>query len=346
MSVTQNDLSHGSATQEHIAQALWHSRPGVCELRSEALQPLGQDEVCVKADFSGISRGTERLVLSGHVPVSEREHMRAPFQAGPFSFPVKYGYSAAGRIIDGPPDGIGQRVFCLYPHQDTFVVPSSAVTLVPDHIPLRRATLAANMETALNALWDAGVQPGSDIAVVGGGVVGLLTAHLAARMPGVIVTLVDNNPLRSAIAEDLGLRFVLPGDLPRDCDVVFHTSASGGGLDTAIACAGIEATVLEMSWYGDRAISAHLGGPLHSKRLRLVASQVGRVAPTMRSRWSLRRRLDKAISLLDDSRLDCIVASDLPFANAAEMFPKVLASDYVELPPVINYGRDSRNSFA
>ena len=50
-------------------------------------------------------------------------------------------------------------------------------------VPARRAVLAANMETALNAHWDAGSGPADRIVVVGGGVLGLLVAWLAARLP-------------------------------------------------------------------------------------------------------------------------------------------------------------------
>ena len=66
------------------------------------------------------------------------------------------------------------------------------------------------METAVNILWDALPPVGARIAVIGAGVVGCLTAWLAARMPGARVELIDINPARAAIAEGLGVRFALP----------------------------------------------------------------------------------------------------------------------------------------
>jgi len=93
--------------------------------------------------------------------------MRAPFQEGDFPFPIKYGYSAVGRVEEGPQDLMGKAVYCLFPHQESFVVSASTLSILPDNLPPRRAVLAANMETALNAVWDSGVAPGDRVAIVG-----------------------------------------------------------------------------------------------------------------------------------------------------------------------------------
>ena len=134
----------------------------------------------MRHSIARISRGTERLVANGEVPESEWARMRAPLQAGAFPYPVKYGYSATGIVTAGPDALIGKTVFCLHPHQDHFQVPEAMLAVVPDGIPAKRATLAANMETALNAHWDAGTLPGDRVLVVGAGIVGLLTAYLGA----------------------------------------------------------------------------------------------------------------------------------------------------------------------
>ena len=183
----------------------------------------------VRTLFSGISRGTERLVLAGLVPTSEWQRMRAPLQAGEFPFPVKYGYCAVGVVEAGPDTLLGRSVFCLHPHQDRFIAPVGMLTPVPEDVPARRATLAANMETALNALWDAGAGPADRIVVIGGGVVGLLVGFLAARLPGAQVVLSDVDPSRASLAAELGIAFAQPGALPADADIVFHTSASEHG---------------------------------------------------------------------------------------------------------------------
>ncbi len=320
-----------------VARALWYVRPSVVELRTSPLGPPGPGEARVRTLFSGISRGTERLVSQGAVPRSEWQRMRAPLQQGDFPFPVKYGYCATGTVEDGPPELLGRTVFCLHPHQDMFVAPVDMLVPVPDGISPRRATLAANMETALNALWDAAAGPGDRIVVIGAGIVGLLVAHLAARLPGAEVTIVDTNPARRTIAEALGAAFALSSSAPQDADLVFHASASGEGIATAIATAGPEATIVELSWYGDKVVVVPLGGAFHSRRLKLVSSQVGQVSATRRPRWSYRRRLEKALALLSDTCLDVLTVAEIPFDEAPKLLPGALAGDAAELAPVLRY---------
>lgn len=305
------------------ATALWIVAPGEAALRGETLSPQTGGAV-VETEFTGISRGTEALVFRGGVPASEHARMRAPFQAGAFPAPVKYGYAAVGRVVSGPPDLVGRDAFVLGPHQDRLAVPAAAVLPLPDAVPPRRAILGANMETALNVLWDGGAAPGDRIAVIGAGVVGALAARLAARLPGSEVTLVDVTPARAALAAALGCGFAGPGGAPEDCDLVIHASASGGGLATAIACAGAEATIVEASWYGDRPVEAPLGGAFHSHRLRLVSSQVGQVPTDRRPRWSLRRRLGTALELLDDPALDVLISGETAFADLPGRYAAIL----------------------
>ncbi len=237
---------------------------------------------------------------------------------------MAYGYQMVAQVIAGPL-AAGTRVFALHPHQDVFDLPADMANPLPNALPSRRAVLAANMETALNALWDSGAGPGDRIAVVGGGVVGLLVAALAARLPGAEVTLADVNPARRVLAEQLGASFAGPSDaLPVDCDVVFHTSASAAGLSSAIAMAGMEATVVELSWYGEGAVAAPLGGAFHSRRLRLQSSQVGQVSLSRRPRWDYGRRLAKALDLLLDDRFDALLVPDIPFAETPTRLPAIL----------------------
>ncbi|MGD9784127.1 MAG: zinc-binding alcohol dehydrogenase [Hyphomicrobiaceae bacterium] len=327
-----------SAGKIHVGRSLWYAAPGRVELRTEPLGMPQANEARVRTLFSGISRGTERLVLEGRVPASEHERMRAPLQQGQFPFPVKYGYCATGIVEEGPDDLAGRTVFCLHPHQDMFVAPAAMLVPVPDGVPPRRATLAANAETALNAHWDAGTGPADRIVVVGAGVVGLLVAFIAARLPGADVTVVDVDEARASVVEKLGARFALPDAAPADADVVFHASASPAGLATALAAAGQEAAVVELSWYGAREVAAPLGAAFHSRRLRLVSSQVGQVSPGRRPRWTYRRRLEAALALLaDGDALDVLVAEDIAFADAPGRLPELLAAGVGGLAPVIRY---------
>jgi threonine dehydrogenase-like Zn-dependent dehydrogenase len=302
-------------------RALWIAAAGRAELRAEA-EPVG--EVVVETAFSGLSRGTEALVLAGRVPVSERARMRAPLQAGDFPWPVKYGYAAVGRAVAGPPGLFGRDVFVLHPHQDRFAAPAAMCHPLPDGLPPERAVLAANMETALTIVWDAGAGPCDRVAVVGAGVVGALAGWLCARLPGAEATLVDVNPARAPLAEGLGCRFATPEAAPEGCDVVIHASATAAGLATALAAAGPEATVVEASWHGDRAPAVPLGAAFHSQRLRLVSSQVGRLPPAREPRWTHGRRLAAALALLADPALEALISGETAFDDLPARYGAIL----------------------
>ncbi len=303
--------------------ALWITAPGATELRDEEVSAAAGD-VLVKTRFSGISRGTESLVLRGGVPRAERARMRAPLQAGSFPFPVKYGYAAVGLVVDGPAELVGRDVFVLHPHQNCFAAPVAMAVPLPAGLPPGRAVLAANMETALNIVWDSGASAGDRIAVVGAGTVGALTAWLCARLPGTEVTLVDINPVRAGLAAALGCSFSAPETAPEDCDLTIHTSASGEGLATALGAAGLEATVVEASWYGDRPPTVGLGGAFHSRRLRLVSSQVGLVPTERRARWSNRRRMETALRLLMEPALEVMISGETGFWDLAGRYAEIL----------------------
>jgi threonine dehydrogenase-like Zn-dependent dehydrogenase len=291
----------------------------------------------IRARASAISRGTETLVFRGEVPPSEWQRMRCPFQEGEFPAPVKYGYAVAGIVEDGPAEFCGRRVFCLHPHQDRFIVPQDAAFVIPDDVPDRRATLAANMETAINGLWDGVPGPGDQIAVVGAGVVGALVGALAARLPGTEVELIDIDPTRAALAGALGCRLVPPQQARGEADLVIHASGAPDGLATALTIAGFEATVLEMSWYGTRIVPLALGGAFHSRRLALRSSQVGAVPAGRRERWSRQRRLALALSLLRDPVFDQLLSGETDFDELPVLMPRLAASSAGVLCHTVRY---------
>ncbi|WP_075878899.1 zinc-dependent alcohol dehydrogenase [Vreelandella massiliensis] len=310
------------------ATAFWLSAPGKGELRQTPLQRADiEAPVEVLTRYSGISRGTEALVFHGRVPVSEQRRMRAPFQEGDFPAPVKYGYSSVGEVVAGPAALKGKTVFCLYPHQDRYVVPASAVHVLPEGTPAERAILAANMETAINGVWDASPLPGERITVIGAGVVGALTAYLCRRIIGTEVQLVDIDPKRQALADALELPFALPANAHADRDLVIHASGHSEGLNTALALAGTEARIIEMSWYGEGSVPVSLGGAFHSQRLTLRASQVGRLPTHQQPRWSFERRLTLALRLLADPALDALISGESSFAALPNVAADIFAPD-------------------
>lgn len=300
------------------ARAFWTIAPGQGEIRTEALWPQpGQIRVCTLA--TGISRGTESLVFAGRVPESQYPVMRAPLMGGDFPFPVKYGYSAVGLTPDLA------RVFVLHPHQDLFDAPEAMCIPVPTSVPTQRALLAANMETALNILWDAAPLAGERILVIGAGVVGLLTAALCARIPAAKVTVVDIDPTRESLARKFGCGFALPDAAPDEQELIVHASASEAGLRLALAKAAFEARIVEASWFGDRAPALPLGEAFHARRLRILATQVGSVAPAMRGRRAYADRLAIALDLLTDPVFDALLDARENFQNLPTAMPRLLA---------------------
>jgi NADPH:quinone reductase-like Zn-dependent oxidoreductase len=318
-------------------QALWYVGAGRAELRPESVAAPDSAQVRVRALFGAISRGTERLVFDGRVPPSQYQRMRGPNMAGAFPYPAKYGYATVGLVEEGPPELQDRIVFALHPHQSVFTVAADSVLPVPKQVPPARAVLAANMETALNALWDGAPGPADRIAVVGGGVVGLLVAWLCARMPGTQVTVVDIAASRAEIARALGAGFAAPAAAPDGCDLVFHASGTAAGLATALRLAGEEATIVELSWYGAGDVAVPLGEAFHSRRLRLVASQVGQIAPSHRVRWTRARRLGAALDLLADPVLDGLLAPAVPFEDLPARLAEILGSQTDARCPLIRY---------
>jgi threonine dehydrogenase-like Zn-dependent dehydrogenase len=330
-----------SETRPHdgrVAQAFWLEEPGRGEIRAIALPEPGPGDVVVRTLRSGISRGTETLVFRGAVPPDQRERMRAPFQEGDFPGPVKYGYLNVGAIEEGPAELRGRTVFCLYPHQTAYVVPASAVSVVPEGVPSSRAVLAGTVETAVNALWDAAPAVGDRVAVVGAGMVGCCVARLLQRYPGLQVTLVDVDPGRAGVAAALNVDFALPEDAPVDIDLVVHTSATSAGLQRSLELLAAEGTVIDLSWYGDAEVRLSLGGAFHSRRLSIRSSQVGAVSPARASRRTVADRLALALELLRDPAFDALLTGESRFDELPHVMARLAAGSLPALCHTLTYG--------
>jgi threonine dehydrogenase-like Zn-dependent dehydrogenase len=320
--------------------AYWTMAPRHGVLRTEPARAPNSDEALVRTISSGISRGTEMLVHAGQVPPEIAESMRAPFQVGDWPGPVKYGYLSVGIVEVGPGSLKGGRVFCLYPHQDRYVVPVSALTPVPDEVPTDRAVLAGTVETGINALWDAGPRIGDRVAVIGAGMVGGIIAALLRTFPLERLQLVDVNPARSALAAALNIELRHPKDAAGDNDLVFHCSATESGLAHSLALLGEEAELIELSWYGMRQPRVPLGAAFHSRRLAIRASQVGVVAAARRARRTSSDRLALALRLLKDPVFDAFITGHAPFGALPQTMESIFNDETDTLCQVIDYPAD------
>ncbi|MFI6078720.1 zinc-binding alcohol dehydrogenase [Actinoplanes sp. NPDC051343] len=318
-------------------RAFWLAEPGRGEIRTEELPARQTGDVFVRTLHTGVSRGTETLVFNGRVPVAQHQLMRAPFQDGDFPAPVKYGYLNVGLVEAGPAELIGRTVFSLVPHQSAYVVPAAAVTVVPAGVPAHRAVLAGTVETAVNAVWDAIPAVGDRITVIGAGMVGCAVAGVLAGLPAARVQLVDVNPDRARTAAALGVEFALPDQADSDRDVVVHASATSSGLTRALELAGNEATIVELSWYGDRRVEVPLGEFFHSRRLRIQGSQVGQVAPARRPRRSYGDRMRIAFELLKSDRFEALITGHSAFEELPDVLSRLAGQESKTICNVIDY---------
>jgi hypothetical protein len=302
------------------SRALWFSGPGKAALQPGTVVRPETDGYCtIRALYSAVSEGTERLVLAGKVPPELHESMRVPYMAGDFSFPVKYGYSLTGLVEDGPADLVGAIVHLLHPHQDVCCVQTADFFRIPEDVPARRAVLASNMETAVTAIWDARPLVGERILIVGFGSIGALIALALRSMPGVELHIAERDETRSRLAGQLGFQTGLPvGD--RKFDLAFHATGSASGLQKAIDCVGDEGRVVDVSWYGVSEIPLRLGGTFHSQRKRIIASQVSQIPAFQTPRWDRRRRKELVFSLLRDPVFDSLQKPEIAFSELAEFF--------------------------
>lgn len=318
--------------------AFWVEAPGGGALRRTTLRSPGVDEHVIASEFSGISVGTERLVGLGLVPATCAAAMACRGMQGSFALPICYGYSLVGRIATGRL--AGRRVFTMQPHQDRVVVAGDHLIPLPDQLVTGpRATLLPNLETALNAVWDADLRAGERIAIVGGGAVGLLVAFVLHTLHGEGAVLVEVDAGRRAFAAKLPWigAVVAPDDVEHGrFDAVFHTSASNAGLQLSIDALGFEGRVLELSWYGSRAVMLHLGTSFHHQRKRIVASQVATIAPSHRAAGRAARTV-QVCALLDDNRLDALLGPPIPFAELPQFFARLCRGEVLEPCPVVAY---------
>jgi 2-desacetyl-2-hydroxyethyl bacteriochlorophyllide A dehydrogenase len=288
--------------------------------------------VRVETTASAVSAGTEMLVYRGEVP--RGLPLDLPTLEGSYAFPIKYGYAAAGRVLDTGPDVdylvTGDPVFVHHPHQEVFVVPAGLPVRLPDGLDPLLGVFCANLETALGVVHDTPLRLGETALVLGGGVVGLLVARLLKLAGAGEVLLVDPLEKRRGLALAAGADDafgpevldgrVMEATLGRGADVAVETSGSVAALQAAIDAVAPEGTVVVASWYGTKPVALYLGERFHRGRVKLRSSQVGRLNPEMGPRWDSSRRMRTVLALLGRLDLGELITHRLPFHRAPEAY--------------------------
>lgn len=324
-----------------MARELWFVGPGQVELRQSAPPAaLGAGQLRAGALASGVSQGTELLLYKGEGPTPFDPSLDSPDAP---TFPRRYGYAWVGEVIESRSAAHqpGARVFALLPHGEEHVCDAARVRILPPEIPPARAVLSANLETAINVVWDAGIGLGDDVVVLGGGMVGLLAGYLAKRSGAARVRLLEPSRLRCTAALALGFdEATSPAEADRDrADVVLEATGDPASLEGAIALAGDEATIVVASFYGARVAAVPLGADFHRRRLTLRSSQVSRLPPGRMPRWSFERRFALVTDLLQFAGLDALLDPPVAFDEAAALYERLARAPGQSLQTVFRYSR-------
>lgn len=318
---------------------LYFEAPYTVSVREEACPQPGRDEVLVQTAVSAISAGTELLLYRGQMPTDMAADETITALAGSLRYPLAYGYAAVGQVIatgaDVAADWLGRTVFSFQPHTSHFVAKPADLLPLPPEIAPETAVFLPNMETAVSFLMDGQPMIGEQVAVLGQGVVGLLTTGLLARLPLAALVTLDAYPLRRQWAERLGastvldpaeadthtIRHALQGKRPyRGADLVYELSGNPQALTTALDLVGYNGRILIGSWYGQKEAALNLGGAFHRDHIQIRSSQVSHIAPQWQGRWDKPRRLQVAWQQLQQQQPAQLISHRLPLHQAAEAY--------------------------
>ncbi len=325
-----------AARQPKIRRAsLYFTGPRSVSVRREGLPDAAEGQALVRTLVSAISPGTEALVYRGEFPGEMPVDENIAGMGGKFAYPMKYGYSAVGRVeaVGGGvgEEWVGRLVVAFHPHESHFIASPEELVPLPEDIGPEDAVFLPNMETAVNFLMDGSPRVGESVAVFGQGIVGLLTTSLLALFPlGVLITF-DKYPLRRMASTEAGARESADPDradmrewlrerLPGGADLAYEVSGSPAALDQAIAATGFAGRVIIGSWYGSKRPSLDLGGRFHRSRIKLVSSQVSSISPEHSGRWTKQRRYGVAWDMIRRLKPSRFVTHRFPLREAARAY--------------------------
>ena len=305
------------------SQSLWLIKKNTPKILSKDIYYKKNDKsVLVKTLYSGISKGTENLVSRGKVHKSQFEIMRCPFQEGSFSFPIKYGYINIGQIIDGPKSLTEKKIFTHFPHQTVFEININNINLLKNKNE-KKYLLTANMETAVNIFWDSHAKKNDRILIVGLGSVGLLTAYFFKLQGYKNLYVSDVNLSKKSIAKKLNLNFIHYNKI-NHLDCIINTTSNYDVLNNSFTKLNLDGKIIEASWYGEKIAKLYLGNEFHSKRLRIISSQVSNIPLHMQKKHNYKSRLKIATEALTNDRLLLLVNSTSKFENLEKDYISIL----------------------
>ena len=304
-------------------RSFWIKKKNIGFIKEHFISEPKRSEALIKTVYSGISYGTERIVFTGSVPKNQIKMMKCPYQEGEFGSDVKYGYLNIGKVIKGSRKFKNKFVFTLFPHQDLFVLKEDDLVLIPKSIPKKRCLLIANMETALNAIWDTLPTSGDKAIVVGAGIVGFMVAYLLKSIKGMDVTIVDKDKTKKKYAKYFDINFSDKIKKSSKVDFIYECSGNPNILNRLPTSLKEEGTICVLSWYGNQVSKMNLGEDFLSKRLKIIFSQVSKIPKNRIKEWNNKSRRELAMSMLDDKKLDKLMeGKEIRFKDLPKFFSK------------------------
>jgi polar amino acid transport system substrate-binding protein len=320
------------------------------EVPAPVLRPGG---LLVRTHFSAISAGTERatLELSSKsllakakarpdlvkqvIDYARQNGVKAAYQKvhAKLDTLTTLGYSCAGEVISVG-DGVeefrpGDRVACAggtyANHAEVNFVPRNLAVHIPSQVSTEAASLTTIGAIALQGLRQAEIRIGETVAVIGAGLVGVLTIQIA-RAAGCRVVAIDLSPERAARAEAFGAHLSLAASDPALLSKI--RGFSRYGVDAAILTAATESAEpaeLAAQILRDRGRIIVVGavgmgvsrGNMYMKELSLALSRSygpGRYDPQYEEggldypigyvRWTERRNMEAFLDLLATRQID------------------------------------------
>ncbi len=337
-------------------KAIYHVAPRTVTVQEIDLPAPRNGELLIKALCSAISPGTESLIFRGEAPSDLPQDTSIGSLQGSFSYPFRYGYALVGEVAavgaDEDREWLGRRVFAYHPHQNYAVVDKKDCLVLPEDVPAERALFLANMESALNLVFDTAPLPGERIMVFGQGIVGLLITAVLARFPLEELITADPVAMRRQKSVELGAALSINPEVKREFaalkDCLFYEGADGldaaievsgnlAALNQAIELTGFAGRVVIGSWYGQSETPMDLGSHFHRQRIRLISSQVSTIDPRLAGRWSKKRRLDLAWEWLAEIRAERLITHHFAPSACQDAFELIDSKRAGVLQPVFEY---------
>ena len=299
-----------------MRKTLYFTGPRELDVRTEPIPEPSAKQVRVRTELSAISAGTEMLIYRGEAPKSMVADETLDSLSGSLEYPLTYGYSAVGKVealgreVDRK--WLGRRVFAFHPHTSHFLSSPEALISLPEKLATEEAVFLPNMETAVNLVMDARPVVGERVCIFGQGVVGLLTTALLRQFPLESLVTVEQLESRRDTSMEVGADVSVASveieqlqdllglgggehDVPGGADLIFELTGQPAVLNDAMSIVGYDGRIVVGSWYGKKRAPIDLGSRFHRNRVQIVSSQVSRIRPSYRGRWTKKRRFDLAI---------------------------------------------------